>query len=114
MILWSVSDQGPHDPHLSTLPNRLQRHLSNLREIQHSIWNLYQKKIFFPKLQKSEEILEIRKKMKFSFSEFRKNRFDNFILLCEMQMARPQSAPSAGLDQLVRPQTRARMQYLFG
>ena len=32
----------------------------------------------FPKLQKSEEILEIRKKLKFSFSEFRKNRFDNF------------------------------------
>jgi len=25
------------------------------------------KKIFFPKLQKSEEILEIRKKLKFSF-----------------------------------------------
>jgi len=38
-----------------------------------------QKNIFFPKLQKSEEILEIRKKLKISFSEFRKNRFDNFI-----------------------------------
>jgi len=37
-----------------------------------------QKKQFFPKLQKSEEILEIRKKLKFLFSEFRKNRFDNF------------------------------------
>jgi len=32
----------------------------------------------FPKLQKSEEILEIRKKLKFSFSEIRKNRFDDF------------------------------------
>jgi len=31
-----------------------------------------QEKTFFPKLQKSEEILEIRKKLKFSFSEFRK------------------------------------------
>jgi len=37
-----------------------------------------QEKTFSPKLQKSEEILEIRKKLKFSFSEFRKNRFDNF------------------------------------
>jgi len=36
-----------------------------------------QKNVFFPKLQKSEEI-QIRKKLKFSFSEFRKNRFDNF------------------------------------
>jgi len=34
--------------------------------------------IFFSKIQKSEEILEIRKKLKLSFSEFRKNRFDNF------------------------------------
>jgi len=32
----------------------------------------------FLKLQQSKEILEIRKKLKFSFSEFRKNRFDNF------------------------------------
>jgi len=39
-----------------------------------------QKKTFFPKLQKSEEILEIRKKLKFSFSEFRNNRFDNFTI----------------------------------
>jgi len=70
---WSVSKQGPHHPHLSTLTNRLQWHLSYLREI----WFLYPK-FFFPKLQKSEEILQIRKKMKFSFSEFRKNRFDNF------------------------------------
>jgi len=31
-----------------------------------------------------------------------------------MQMAGPQSAPSAGLDQLVSPQIWARMQYLFG
>ena len=30
------------------------------------------KKMFFPKLQKSEQILDFRKKMKFSFSEFRK------------------------------------------
>jgi len=37
-----------------------------------------QEKTFFSKLQKPEEILEIRKKLKFSFSEFRKNRFDNF------------------------------------
>jgi len=37
-----------------------------------------QEKTIFPKLQKSEEILEIRKKLKFSFSEFRKNRFDYF------------------------------------
>jgi len=37
-----------------------------------------QNKMFFPKLEKSEEILEIRKKLKFPFSEFRKNRFDNF------------------------------------
>jgi len=37
-----------------------------------------QEKALFPKLRKSEEILEIRKKLKFSFSEFRKNRFDNF------------------------------------
>jgi len=37
-----------------------------------------QEKTLFPKPQKSEEILEIRKKLKFSFSEFRKNRFDNF------------------------------------
>jgi len=37
-----------------------------------------QEKTIFPKLQKSEEILEIRKKLKSSFSEFRKNRFDNF------------------------------------
>ena len=36
-----------------------------------------QEKPFSPKLQKSEEILEIRKKLKFSFSEFRKNRIDN-------------------------------------
>jgi len=41
-------------------------------------FGLYTNKTFFPKLQKSEEILEIRKKLKFSFSEFRKNRFDNF------------------------------------
>ena len=34
-------EQGPHDPHLSTLPNRLQRHMPYLREI----WKLYQKKI---------------------------------------------------------------------
>jgi len=40
--------------------------------------DIYQKKVFFPNLQKSEEILEIRKKLKFSLSEFRKNRFDNF------------------------------------
>ena len=53
---------------------RLQRHFPYLREI----WKLYQKKTFVPKLQKSEEILEFRKKLKFSFSEFRKNRFDNF------------------------------------
>jgi len=25
-VLWSVSNQGPHDPHLLTLTNRLQRH----------------------------------------------------------------------------------------
>jgi len=37
-----------------------------------------QGKTFFPKLQNSEKILEIRKKLKFSFSEFGKNRFDNF------------------------------------
>jgi len=37
-----------------------------------------QEKTFFPKLRKSEEILEIRKKLKFAFSEFRKNQFDNF------------------------------------
>ena len=30
-----------------------------------------QETTFFPKLQKSEEILEIRKKLKFSFLEFR-------------------------------------------
>ena len=50
-VLWSVSNQGPHDPHLSTLTNRLQRH-----------FNIYTKKTFFPKLQKSDEILEIQKK----------------------------------------------------
>jgi len=33
-------EQGPHDPHLSTLPNRLQRHMPYLREI----WILYPKK----------------------------------------------------------------------
>jgi len=73
-LLLSVSNQGPHDPQLSMLTNRLQRHLRYVWEI----WNTYTKKIFFPKLQKSEEILDFRKKLKFSFSEFRKNSFDNF------------------------------------
>jgi len=41
-------------------------------------FGLYTKKKNLPKLQKSEEILEIRKKLKFSNSEFRKNRFDSF------------------------------------
>ena len=41
-LLWSISNQGPHDPHLSTLTKRLQRHLPYLLEI----WNLYQKNIF--------------------------------------------------------------------
>jgi len=38
----------------------------------------YTKKLIFPKLQKFEEALEIRKKLIFAFSEFRKNRLDNF------------------------------------
>jgi len=41
-------------------------------------FGIYTKKTFSPKLQKSEEILEIRRKLKLLFSEFRKNRFDNF------------------------------------
>jgi len=41
-LLWSVSNQGRHDPHLSTLKNRLQRHLRYPQEI----WNIYQKKYF--------------------------------------------------------------------
>ena len=38
----------------------------------------YTKTTFSPKLPKSEEILEIRKKLNFSFSKFRKNRSANF------------------------------------
>ena len=56
-VLWTVPNQGSHDPHLFTLSNRLQwTHaiVGNLETIP--------KKIFFPKLEKSEEILEIRKK----------------------------------------------------
>jgi len=31
-LQWSVSNQGPHEPHLSTLTNRLQRHFPYLRK----------------------------------------------------------------------------------
>ena len=72
--VWSVPNQKPCSPRIKMLTSKLQRHSSNLWEI----WITYKKKPCFPKLQKSEEILEIRKKLKFSFSEFRKNRFDNF------------------------------------
>ena len=41
-FLWSVSNQGPHDPYLSMLTKRLQRHLP----YRWKIWNLYKKNIF--------------------------------------------------------------------
>ena len=41
-LLWSVPNQGPYDPHLSLLRNRLPRHLPYLREM----WNIIQKNIF--------------------------------------------------------------------
>ena len=41
-LLWSVSNQGSHDPNVSTLTNRLQRPLRYPREIR----NIYQKNIF--------------------------------------------------------------------
>jgi len=71
--VWSVPNQGPCTPRIKTLTSKLQWLLKYVREI----WIIHKKKKF-PRLQKSEEILEIRKKLKFSFSEFRKNRFDNF------------------------------------
>ena len=70
--VWSVSNQAFSAPHPTTFLIKLQQH-----ECLREIWIIYQKKNL-SKLQKSEEILEIRRKLKFSFSEFRKNRFDNF------------------------------------
>ena len=56
--VWSVSNQGSFAPYLTTLTSWLQRHLTYYQDYT---------QIFFLKLQKSEEILEIRN-----------SRFQNF------------------------------------
>ena len=82
------------NPDLSLLGNRRYHWAITILECQTNFLYLYSKKIFFPKLEKSEKFLEIQKNcsswlkisgnrkicknLKFSFSEFRKSRFDNF------------------------------------
>jgi len=61
-----------------------------------------QEKIFFPKLQKFEEILEIQTKLKFSFSEFRK--IDLIILPNRSNRSNPKKSLNR-LDRFIGQQT---------